>query len=191
MVLAMRARMSVRSLVQTDLSQPSDLPIWATAPIPDDHVELVNAVASAIGWPDRQAVITTHRELFTAAEFRTTLHALSGLYPTNPIPRQQLGLLDEIDESSLDAVVARHRADHDRQALLNSWINTPTWTESQAYLAEHRAELLADAVVELLASTDDDTARQHHTILALTAALPDAAGLRHDHGPGPRRGRGP
>lgn len=48
----------------------------------------------------------------------------------------------------------------------------PTWTESQAFLAEHRASLLANPVVELLAGADDATARQHHAILALTTGYP-------------------
>ncbi|MDN5861100.1 MAG: hypothetical protein L0H84_21050, partial [Pseudonocardia sp.] len=172
-VLVTRARTSIRSLVQADLPQLSDLPIWASAPIPDQHIELVDTVAAATVWPNRQAAITAHRELFTAPEFRTTLLALSDLHPINPVPRQLLALLDEIDESGLDAAFARHATDHDRRALLNAWINTTTWTDSQHYLAEHRAALLADPVLELLADTDDGTARQHHAILTLTRALPD------------------
>ena len=50
---------------------------------------------------------------------------------------------------------------------------TPTWTESRTFLTEHRAALLAEPTLNLLAATDNDTARQHDAILSLTTQLPD------------------
>lgn len=71
-----------------------------------------------------QAALDGHRESLTSPEFRTTVHALAGLYPANLVPGNLLRLLDEIDE-------------------------------------------LID-----LNTVDNDAARQHLAILALTGAMP-------------------
>ncbi|MDQ3600498.1 MAG: hypothetical protein M3408_04455, partial [Actinomycetota bacterium] len=64
-------------------------------------------------------------------------------------------------------------ADHDRRAVLAAWIDTPTWTESQQFLREHRAALTEEESIDILAGADGDIARQHLAILALTAVRPD------------------
>jgi len=146
--------------------------VWAIADIPESHVELVNAYTRAENWPAQQSAFDGQRDVLTSSTFRTSLHALSGLYPANPVPGQLLALLDEIDQAGIDTVFARRLADHNRRALLTAWINTPTWAESRKFLQEHHAELTEDESIRILAGSDDDTARQHLAILDLTTVLP-------------------
>ena len=173
-ILILRARQAVRFLAQELRSSQDDdeLPIWASAALPAEHLNLVSAYASADEWPAQQAALDDQRALLTSAGFRTTLRALDELYPANPVPALLLGLLDEIDESSIDAVFAHRRADHERRDLLTAWIDTPTWTDSLAFLREHHAALTSEESTELLAGANDDTARQHLVILNLAGALP-------------------
>jgi hypothetical protein len=171
-VLTMRARQTIRSLAQQLDPPPDDLPVWAVADIPESHVDLVNGYARAGGWPAQQSALDGQRDVLTATTFRTSLHALSGLYRTNPVPDQLLALLDKIDQAGIDIVFARRLADHDRRAVLAAWIDTPTWAESREFLQEHHGELTEDESIEILAGSDDDTTRQHLAILNLTAVLP-------------------
>lgn len=170
----MRARQAVRSLVQ-ELGPPAatnGLPVWAGAPIPEEHLALVNAFGQADDWPAAETVVNNQREILTSPQFRTTLTALAGLYLTNPVPGQFLELLDEIDESGIEVAFARRRADYDRRALLTAWINTPTWTESLDYYRQHQADLTSADSRTILAGVDNDVARQHLAILDLTGVLP-------------------
>ena len=144
-------------------------------PITDEHLALIDAFAAASTWPAQQAALREHHTTLTAPEFSATLAALTDLYPANPVPGQLLTLLDEITQTSMDATIGRRQADHDRRALLDAWISTPTWAESRTFLIDHREALLADDMAELLASADHDTARQHLAILNLAAALPTEA----------------
>jgi hypothetical protein len=173
-VLAMRARRAVRSLVQSLPAPPlPNLPAWASVPITDQHRDLLDAYRAAADWPNRQASLSADLPLFTSSEFRAALTALKGLYPANPYPIELLLLLDEIDQSDIDTVFTAHCTDHAHRAVLTAWINTTTWSESQAYLVEHRDTLLPDRVLNLLADADDDVARQHQAILVLLTVLPD------------------
>ena len=76
-------------------------------------------------------------------------------------------LLADIDAHGLDTMIARGRDDFSRRSLVNSWIATRTWTESERFLAEHRDELSAAEVRELLADSDDPVVQQHLAIIRL------------------------
>jgi hypothetical protein len=169
----MRARQAVRSLAQALDPPPGDFPVWAAADIPGSHVDLVNAFARAETWPSQQTALDEQREILTSPSFRTILHALASLNPTDPVPGQLLALLDEIDEAGVDAVFTRRLVDHDRRAVLAAWIDIPTWTESEQFLREHRAALTDEESIDILTGADSDIARQHLAILALTAVLRD------------------
>jgi hypothetical protein len=173
-ILMSRVRLAIRSLAQ-DLGRTvaaDGLPVWASVPIPDSHVELANAYGQANGWPATEAALDRHREVLTSLEFRTTLHALVGLYPANPVPGDLLQLLDEIDELGIEEAFGRRSGDHDRRALLVAWINTPTWSGSLDFFREHQAALTTGDNRAILDGIDNDAARQHLAILDLTGVLP-------------------
>ncbi|MGH3785720.1 MAG: tetratricopeptide repeat protein [Pseudonocardiaceae bacterium] len=173
-ILMSRARLAIRSLAQDLGFAPAadGLPAWASAPIPDSHVELVNAYGQAGDWPAIQAVLDEHREVLTSLEFRTTLQALASLYPANPVPDNLLQLLGEVDELGIEEVIGRRSGDHDRRALLAAWINMPTWLESLDFFREHQAALTTDDSRAILDGVDSAAARQHLAILDLTGVMP-------------------
>ena len=172
-MLAMRARNAIRSLAQDLPSPMPGLPAWATASIAAEHIDLVIAYAAANTWPDRQAALKVNRELFTSCGFQAALAALTELYPADPTFSQLQALIDEINGAGIETVFARHHADHDRRVLLNAWLSSPTWAESQAFLGAHREALLNDQVIEQLARSDDATSRQRLAILLLSTVMPD------------------
>ncbi|MGH3937799.1 MAG: hypothetical protein ACRDTG_04065 [Pseudonocardiaceae bacterium] len=172
-ILISRARIAIRSLVEDLGSAAAEgLPVWASAPILDSQIELINAYGQADDWLATQAVLDGHRESLTSPEFRTAVHALAGLHPANPVPGNLLRLLDEIDELGIEEVFQRRSADHDRRALLTAWINTPTWSDSLHFFREHQAALTTADSRAILDGADDDAARQHLAILDLTGVLP-------------------
>ena len=166
-----RARRAVRAAVQTLSAPPPGLPGWASTPITDEHRALVDAFAAATDWPERQAALDGGRAVLGTAEFRAALHALTDLHPDTSALANLVGLLAEVDTHGLDAVLARHRDDHDRRALLDAWIATP-WSASRQFLTTHRDALLAPEVRDLLTAADTDTAGQHAAILDLLTQLP-------------------
>ncbi|MGH8907964.1 MAG: hypothetical protein ACRD0K_15970 [Egibacteraceae bacterium] len=178
-----RARLAVRSAVQAHGHVDGDLPVWATAPIPTAHVELVNAVGQASDWPALHAALDRHRDVLGSPQLRVSLHALAGLYPNNPAPSLLLGLLDEIDASGLDALIHRRQQAHERRALLDAWIDTPTWEESLEFFRQYQPELTTDESRQTLAGmSNDDTVRQHLAILdlALMTSVDDAYAIVTD-----------
>jgi hypothetical protein len=168
-LLVSRARLAVRELARMPgQPPPSDLPVWLQAPIDDTHLELINAYAQVDTWPGELAVLDPHRDTLRSAEFRTTLHALNGLYPADTTPTLLLALLDEIDATGIDQMYAARTTDYRRRDLLTRWISTTTWTESHAFLTTHHDELTTDESHAILADAEGDTARQHLAILELT-----------------------
>ena len=118
-----------------DLSPLPDLPHWATASIADEHIELVNAYAAATGGPTGKRSSPPTKNCSPRRvphRPRRTRRPVPG----QPHPGELLALLDEIDERASRPLVAT--APITTASLLNAWINTPTWTESQTFLAEHR-----------------------------------------------------
>jgi hypothetical protein len=138
-----RARHAIRALVQ-GLQQggAAGFPVWATAPLPEAHLTLVNAVHAGT-------------DILLTPEFRQTLLALVDLYPGHAGPTVLLDLLQAHDWQVADA-----------------WIATPTWTESMEYHRTHLVELSGGPVRDLLAAIDHDDARQHAAILDLADRLP-------------------
>jgi hypothetical protein len=165
-VVAMRARKAVRAHV---VSSDGDLPVWASAPLPDDHTELVDAFGQAADWPATQAVLDQVRHLLNDPAFRRTLTVLQCLDLEDPAATRLAQLLDDIDRSSIDTVFAARHADHHRRALLDEWMAISTWPESFAFLRRHATALTTDEIRRLLANADVASAGQHHAILDLLA----------------------
>jgi tetratricopeptide (TPR) repeat protein len=176
MLVIMRARQAVRAALAYDTAD--HLPLWASLPLPDPHVELVNffgRAAQTQEWPLISTVLTDHRELLVTPDFRQTVIALQGLYLDNPVPTLLAELLNEIDDADLDAVLARHQTDYERRVLLENWISTKTWSESFAFLQEHKNALDTEEVRQLLIEDDSDSGEQHLAVLDLTTTMPHEA----------------
>lgn len=123
-LLTMRARWAIRNTI--GILSHEVFPVWATAPLPEAHLCLVNESGEAEDWPAIQAALYRSREILISPEFNTTLHVLARLSPDNPIPSLLLDVVDDINESSIDAVFQRREAEHERWKLLSAWINTTT-----------------------------------------------------------------
>ncbi|WP_328870823.1 tetratricopeptide repeat protein [Streptomyces sp. NBC_00287] len=54
--------------------------------------------------------------------------------------------------------------------LLSTWMDCPTWEESQTYLADHVDDLLHDQAVELLTNSESAEAAAHFALLLLASA---------------------
>jgi hypothetical protein len=169
MLVTMRARHAIRALANPD---DGHLPVWATAPLPQPHLDLVNSFGQADDWPSIKRILTLHHDILRSAEFRQTLTAFRALYVDNPVAGQLAALLDEIDDFGLDPILAHYQADHDRRALLNDWISTTTWPESFAFLDDHAATLTGTEFRELLAEDESEIAQQHLAILDLVTQFP-------------------
>jgi len=176
-IIVTRARKAIRSQAHAlDAEAPDGLPLWAVAPIADAHVDLVNAVTNSADWPAVHHALTQHLDLLRSPEFRMSLQALAGLYLGHPGLDRLLRLLEDIDESGVDAVFRRQQEIHERLALLDAWIATPTWPESRDFFHEHEAELTTTEIRRLLVDLNHDAASQHLAIIDLTRDLSIDAG---------------
>ena len=176
-----RARHAIRSLVDQHRAKHGDLPVWATAPLPESHINLVNRIGAAMqtGWPDLELVLQDHRALLLSRDFVNSLSALRALYLDNPVLPALAALVGEIDGSNLNTTMAAHRAEHERMARVQAWFATETWTESFQFLEQHRAELDTDEVRADLVQATTEIAGQHIAILSLTSrfSLPDVEAI--------------
>ena len=168
-----RARRAIRDAATTLGANDPQLPQWATSPIPDEHVDLINLWAAQRSWPAIDTFLNDHADIIQQNNFRASLALIADLYPDNPVPASLTALLAEIDRDGLNTVLAAGRARHHRTELIQAWIATPTWDQSASFLREHNTELTNTQTRDLLASySDDDACRQHLAILYLADTMP-------------------
>jgi tetratricopeptide (TPR) repeat protein len=168
-----RARRAIRGVATVLGASDPRLPQWATSPIPDEHVDLVNLWAAQRDWPAIDTFLSEHAGAVRQNDFRASLALIADLFPDNPVPASLTALLAEIDRDGLDTVLAAGRARHHGTELLQAWIATPTWDQSASFLREHDAELTNTQIRDLLASySDDDACQQHLGILYLADNMP-------------------
>ena len=168
-----RARRAIRAVATAHGANDPRLPQWATSPIPDEHVDLINLWAAQRSWPAIDAFLNEHADTVQQKNFRASLALIADLFPDNPAPASLTALLAEIDRDGLDTVLAAGRARHHRTELLQAWIATPAWDQSASFLQEHNAELTTPQIRALLAENSENAAcRQHLAILALADDMP-------------------
>ena len=176
-----RARHAIRSLVDQHRAKSGDLPVWATAPLPESHINLVNSIGAAMqtGWPDCELVLQDYRALLLSRDFANSLTALRALYLDNPVLPALGSLVGEIDGSGFNTTMAAHRSEHERMTRVQAWFATETWTESFQFLKQHRAELDTDEVRADLVQAATEIAGQHIAILSLMSrfSLPDVEAI--------------
>jgi hypothetical protein len=169
--LLRRARHRIRSTAMHLEVQDPRLPGWATDPLPDEVLDLLNRWAQATEWPSIEAFLRTYADRLLLPECRHHLHLATVLFPGDQRIENLTAVLVKVDRDSLDTFVDAERRGYDRNLLLQAWIDTPTWTESQAFLDEHRGELHTTEVEAILTELDDRVASQHLAVLHLTGQL--------------------
>ena len=156
------------------------LPVWLQHPETDD--ELVARVIAWVNTPDwttSQAYLSNHAATLLTDQSEATIEHLIDANPAaDPLP-EHLDLLLQARARGIDAAyAARHeeRAAEHTVGLLNRWISTPTWAESQAFAEAHADELLQPATAAVLDRIGDDHTgdrgvRLHRGLLAYAAAV--------------------
>ena len=81
-----RARRAVREAVtswpnQNDLAA-ADLPAWATEPLPDEFVEILNEWLRSQAWPQQEQILRDHHGELAARAGQAALRVALALYPT-------------------------------------------------------------------------------------------------------------
>ncbi|MGH2733920.1 MAG: hypothetical protein ACRDJG_13470, partial [Actinomycetota bacterium] len=154
---------------------PSELPTWATAPLDDAQVDLLNTWGgSSRSWEDEEAFLRAHEASLRSPELIAAIELLEQLFCENPLPARAHALLDELDADGFDAVLTRRRRAYDLSRAIGGWIATPTWAHSRNYLEGHIDILKSSQVVTMLAeqASSSPAAAQHLGILLLLEHMP-------------------
>ncbi len=169
LALAGFARQAVRAAVRdVDLD---NLPGWATAALPDAHLDLLAAVHAASDWPALRAVLDGHRDTVESPELTATVDTYEALHPTDSAPHAFRRLLADIRGYGYDTYVRKRDTVDSHVRLLNDWTSTTSWARSAEFFHEHREALTDPELGRTLSTIDSDVARQHLGIIELAAAV--------------------
>jgi len=168
-------------------------PIWLQ--YPDTDEELTDTVIAWVRTPDWQAsraYLDEQADALLADRGEAALEHLIDHNPASADLRDHLDLLQAARADGPDAAYAAHsdRVLTDRLTqILNDWINTRTWEQSEAFAAAHVEDLLRPAAPDILddaANRDlgDRVLRLHRGLLgcAAVAGFNTAYTLRADPG---------
>ncbi|MFE6866779.1 hypothetical protein ACFVFS_09495, partial [Kitasatospora sp. NPDC057692] len=166
-----RTRQTIRRVATGfELDDPR-LAGWATDPIPESDLILLNAWASLSDWLGTETFLRAHAEHLRSPEYRHHLRLADALFPENPRTALLTHLLDDIEDRGLTTVLADGRRAYEASALLSAWIATPTWAESRDFHLAHRDELHAPDVMAMISQMDSQpVVSQHLGILRIAEA---------------------
>ena len=195
--LLRRLRQDDRSAFDNGWDQAwGPLPVWLQHPETDGELE--NAVIAWVRTPDwaaSRAYLDTHAATLLTDRAEAALEHLIDINPAAPDLPDHLALLQAARSHGSDGAYAAHadRRRTDRLTpILDDWIGTRTWDQSQAFAAAHTTDLLNPATLDILdtiAEQDlgDRMLRVHRGLLgyAAVARFDAAYALRAD--PGRRR----
>ncbi|WP_369258108.1 AAA family ATPase [Streptomyces sp. R35] len=171
---ALNARHLLRDLSRTSAdaaSQINDSWRTSTGAEPPAWLKLHEATIDlAIEWincPTWAASRAFWEEHSAHLQSPETALALEELALVSKAAEQHLRIARDATANTPDAAFRPYLTEE----LLSSWINTPTWEESQASLSDHAEHLLHDRALELL-STDTESAESatHLALLLLARA---------------------
>ena len=172
-----RSRSAVRQAIrQSSMRNPDTWPVWVRADIPETLTEELQMWSDAPTWRERALLIRTHAdEVFNQKD---ALDAITKLKPDHSLLQILIGLREPWKNGDLDIVLDSLVSMDTANRLLNNWLSTPTWEESQEFFQLHRDELMTDVVRDILMHiAADETsnprrksmANQHLAILQLAA----------------------
>lgn len=155
-ILIRMARLAIRSAVEVVDTKLAGLPTWATAQLPESHLNLVNAIGHAPDWPAVRAVLDDNRDLFNTPALTNSLEVLQALHPGDTALDMVIRVLSEIKQSDLDEYFDQQQALHTSRVLLQDWLVTETWSESADFYRAHKAALTTDECKRVLRDTDNE-----------------------------------
>ena len=165
-----RARRAVRAAAEAAdvTAKPTRLPTWATAQAPESVVALLSAWLAAADWAQQEDFLRTSSAKLLTPEGQEVLSLTAALYPELAKFANLSSILAEIASRGVDPVLADLGAAHRHLDLVQNWLATATWTESQDFLAAH-PELITDSrtVGVLIARSGDPVIAQHAAIIRL------------------------
>jgi Tetratricopeptide repeat len=168
-----RTRQTIRSVAERlSAAGAANLPIWATAPLPEEDIRFLATWVAAGDWPSLEELLRAGTSRLTSPTLPATVAVLAALDPIDPRLANIAAQLRQFSDLGLEPVLAANRADHERRTLIMAWINTGIGDESQRFLNEHLYALRTDEVAFLLAESDEPVAQQHLAILNLSATHP-------------------
>ena len=172
-----RARRAVRAVAEAAevSARPAGLPTWATAQLPESVVAMLNDWLAAADWTQQENFLRTSSVKLLTPESQDALSLTAALHPELAKLTRLSSILAEIASRGIDPVLADLGATHRHLDLVQNWIATPTWTESQDFLAAH-PELITDSrtVDVMRAGTGDRVIAQHIAIIRLCQRMPIA-----------------
>jgi hypothetical protein len=171
-IAALRNDDQIRALVESALE---DLPEWATAELPQRHLDFLNQWLAAARWPAREDLIRHSPSLLKQITAHGTLTIAIALYPDAGRLVELREILDAAVAHDFEHVLGEHRNLYAATATVDEWLATPTWDQDLNYLSLHPELRHDDLPRRLLASRPTDAAaRQHLAILDLIRHLPAA-----------------
>jgi hypothetical protein len=102
-----RARRAIRQAADALGTDDPQLPRWATGPLPDDHIQLMNLWAAQRDWPAVDAFLAEYAEALRHDDFRASLSVAADLFPDSPSLTSLASLINDLDSCGLDAVLVR------------------------------------------------------------------------------------
>ena len=135
------------------------LPTWLKYQVMDE--ELAHNIIEWVNTPDWSASKTyldEHAATFLTDNAEAVLQHLIDYNPYAETLQDHLDLLQSIRTEGSDAAYAAYQEQllaNDLSQTLQKWINTPTWTASQAFAAEHGEELLHPTSIAILNDLSD------------------------------------
>ena len=168
---AMLRRVAIRTLDEGDQSLIETLPMWATRPVPEECLSLVNALNDAASPVDYLHALTEHADLLTDTNLEDWLSVIVALHPGQPGTTNTRHFAADIRSRGMNTVLTEVTDLSQRLDLLAAWITTRTWAESQRYLEQHAQALHHPTTRTLLAGIDHPNASGHAAILELADDL--------------------
>ncbi|MGV1010398.1 MAG: hypothetical protein ACOYBY_17660, partial [Dermatophilaceae bacterium] len=156
-----------------DLHDGLQLPGWATEPIDDTVLDLLNVWAAARDPGERAAVLTRHADTLRSPTLDNTLDVLGFLHPGDAGVREARAIAAETTRHGLDAVVDELTRTHNAWQLVAAWVTSDTWPATIAFLQAHAHELGEPAVQQVLTQSQDPAVAQHAALYRLATRHDD------------------
>ncbi|MGW5634894.1 hypothetical protein [Streptomyces sp. NPDC003832] len=137
-------------------------PAWLD--LPQAAFELAIIWFQCPTWAESRAFWDAHEHQLRSPEFALALEELA---LAHEVAEQHLRIAQAATTNTPDAAFRPYVTGE----LLSTWLECPSWEESQAYLTDHAEELLHQQATELLATINKSAkAAVHHSLVLLARA---------------------